>query len=168
MIRCGGSSMSLVFGGTLAPGSPGMLRVRRLGAIGGREPRGASNRAALLTAALPLAIGIGLAVITGMWIFLAFTAVSAVSVLVPVPRAGNSAADCGPPSTRQHVRTGNDDGGPHRPPASCRLRRPSRNPTHWELPPSTGPSGCGSGSPSNGPTSGWNRRIPVSAPPQLG
>ncbi len=44
-----------------------------------------SNRVALLlAAALPLAIGIGLAVLTGMWIFLAFTAVSAVSVLVPV------------------------------------------------------------------------------------
>ena len=49
------------------------------------NPAANSNRAALLlAAALPLAIGAGLAVVTGMWIFLAFTAVSAVSVLVPV------------------------------------------------------------------------------------
>ncbi|WP_430269195.1 FtsK/SpoIIIE domain-containing protein [Pseudarthrobacter sp. J1738] len=37
-----------------------------------------------LTAGLPLLIGVGLAVITGMWMFLAFTAVSAVSVLIPL------------------------------------------------------------------------------------
>jgi S-DNA-T family DNA segregation ATPase FtsK/SpoIIIE len=44
-----------------------------------------ANRALLiLTAALPLLIGVGLAVVTGMWMFLAFSAASAVSVLVPL------------------------------------------------------------------------------------
>ena len=37
-----------------------------------------------LAAVLPLLVGVGLALLTGMWMFLAFTAVSAVSVLVPV------------------------------------------------------------------------------------
>ena len=36
-----------------------------------------------LAAVLPLLVGVGLAFLTGMWMFLAFTAVSGVSVLVP-------------------------------------------------------------------------------------
>ena len=43
-----------------------------------------SHRAAVaLAAVLPLLVGVGLALLTGMWMFLAFTAVSGVSVLVP-------------------------------------------------------------------------------------
>ncbi|MET1088084.1 MAG: FtsK/SpoIIIE domain-containing protein, partial [Arthrobacter sp.] len=83
-IRCGHSTMSLVF-----PGSPS-TNLDEAGASV-EEPLlvsghlDSANRAALvLTAALPLAIGVGLAVVTGMWMFLALTAVSAVSVLVPV------------------------------------------------------------------------------------
>jgi S-DNA-T family DNA segregation ATPase FtsK/SpoIIIE len=38
----------------------------------------------VLGATLPLAIGVGLAILTGLWIFLAFTAVSAVSIVAPV------------------------------------------------------------------------------------
>ncbi|WP_155853086.1 FtsK/SpoIIIE domain-containing protein, partial [Arthrobacter sp. H14] len=38
----------------------------------------------MLTALLPVVIGVGLALITGMWIFLAFSAVSAVTMLLPV------------------------------------------------------------------------------------
>ena len=42
------------------------------------------HRAAMaLAAVLPLLVGVGLAFLTGMWMFLAFTAVSGVSVLVP-------------------------------------------------------------------------------------
>ncbi|QNE15175.1 FtsK/SpoIIIE domain-containing protein [Pseudarthrobacter sp. NBSH8] len=84
VIRCGNSTMSLIF--VDAPGvrleeagsdvHEPLLIQRRIDAV---------NRGALvLTAVLPLVIGVGLAVMTGMWMFLAFTAVSAVSVLVPV------------------------------------------------------------------------------------
>ncbi|HET7414322.1 MAG TPA: FtsK/SpoIIIE domain-containing protein [Arthrobacter sp.] len=38
----------------------------------------------LLTALLPVVIGVGLALITGMWMFLAFSAMSALTMLVPV------------------------------------------------------------------------------------
>jgi S-DNA-T family DNA segregation ATPase FtsK/SpoIIIE len=83
-IRCGNSTMSLVF---LAEPDKQLdqagtdvhepLVVRRRD-----DP---SNRAALLlTAVVPVVIGVGLAVITGMWMFLAFTAVSVISILVPI------------------------------------------------------------------------------------
>ncbi|MEJ1178230.1 MULTISPECIES: FtsK/SpoIIIE domain-containing protein [unclassified Pseudarthrobacter] len=84
VIRCGNSSMSLVF---MDPEGP------KLGAAGtgvqeplviNRRVESGNRTALVLTAGLPLAIGVGLAVVTGMWMFLAFTAVSAVSVLVPV------------------------------------------------------------------------------------
>ena len=43
------------------------------------------RRAAIITmAVLPLVVGVVMAIATGMWMFLAFTAVSAVSVLLPV------------------------------------------------------------------------------------
>ncbi|HSU48137.1 MAG TPA: FtsK/SpoIIIE domain-containing protein, partial [Arthrobacter sp.] len=83
-IKCGQSTMSLLF--TDLPG--------RVLADAGRsvaEPIVVSGQAEtgnrtllLLTAILPLAIGVGLAVFTGMWMFLAFSAASALSVLVPV------------------------------------------------------------------------------------
>ncbi|MEO3933855.1 FtsK/SpoIIIE domain-containing protein [Micrococcaceae bacterium Sec7.4] len=83
MIHCGGSSMSLAFGGT--PGVTGDAGSDVTAPLVVSNPTAHSNKAALLLAAvLPLAIGVGLAVLTGLWIFLAFTAVSAVSVLVPV------------------------------------------------------------------------------------
>lgn len=83
-IRCGNSTLSLVFleqsGNSLDDAGTDV-----------HEPLVVSrrddpvNRAALLLAAvLPIVIGVGLAVMTGMWMFLAFTAVSAVSILVPV------------------------------------------------------------------------------------
>ena len=85
MIRCGGSSMSLVFRGTLTPGVQASAGTDVSEPLVVSNPAANSNRAAMMLAAvLPLAIGAGLAVVTGMWIFLAFTAVSAVSVLVPV------------------------------------------------------------------------------------
>ena len=85
LIHCGGSSMSLVFAGTVDPGSLAVAGSDVTAPLVVSNPAAHSSRAALLLAAvLPLAIGAGLAVLTGMWIFLAFTALSAVSVLVPV------------------------------------------------------------------------------------
>jgi S-DNA-T family DNA segregation ATPase FtsK/SpoIIIE len=83
-IRCGNSSMSLVFlersGDGLA--DAGMDVHEPL--VVSRRDDPTSRAALLLTAVLPVVIGVGLAVLTGMWMFLAFTAVSAVSILVPV------------------------------------------------------------------------------------
>ncbi|QDG67613.1 FHA domain-containing protein [Pseudarthrobacter sp. NIBRBAC000502772] len=83
-IRCGNSTMSLVFlersGDGLADAG---VDVHEPLVISRRDDP--TNRAALLlTAVLPVVIGVGLAVMTGMWMFLAFTAVSAMSILVPV------------------------------------------------------------------------------------
>ena len=82
-IRCGNSTMSLVF---LEPGShldEAGMDVHEPLVVNRRDDP--INRAALLlTAVLPVVIGVGLAVVTGLWMFLAFTAVSAVSILVPV------------------------------------------------------------------------------------
>lgn len=44
-----------------------------------------SRRAAMITmAVLPLGVGVTMALVTGMWLFLAFTSVSAVSLLIPL------------------------------------------------------------------------------------
>ena len=49
-----------------------------------------------------------------MWMFLAFTAISAVTVYGSLSsRAGGGAANCGRQFLRQQLATGNDDGGPH-------------------------------------------------------
>lgn len=93
-IRCGDSTLSLALG--TGPDSSGAaaagLEAAGLAAAGGSvaEPIVLRNHVAqvsraglVLTAVLPLLAGVGLAVFTGMWIFLAFTAVSAVWVLVP-------------------------------------------------------------------------------------
>jgi len=83
-IRCGQSTMSLVFSDlperVLADAGRSVAEPI---VVSGRAEAG--NRALLLlTAVLPLAIGVGLAVITGMWMFLAFSAASAFSVLPPI------------------------------------------------------------------------------------
>lgn len=82
-IRCGNSTMSLVF---LEPGShldEAGMDVHEPLVVNRRDDP--INRAALLlTAVLPVVIGVGLALVTGLWMFLAFTAVSAVSILLPV------------------------------------------------------------------------------------
>jgi S-DNA-T family DNA segregation ATPase FtsK/SpoIIIE len=88
-IRCGDSVLSIRLG---PPGVPhaaadsvtspagssvaAPLVVRGTAAPGHRV-------AVVLAAVLPLLVGVGLALLTGMWMFLAFTAVSGVSVLVP-------------------------------------------------------------------------------------
>lgn len=83
-IRCGSSTMSLVFldvpDKALADAG---TSVRDPLTVAGHAE--SANRGILwLTAVLPLAIGVGLAVLTGMLMFLAFAAVSAVSVLIPL------------------------------------------------------------------------------------
>ena len=83
-IQCGSSTMSLVFldAPDKALADAGMSVQEPLTVAGCPE---SGNRAVLLlTGVLPLVIGLGLAVVTGMWMFLAFTAVSAVSVLIPL------------------------------------------------------------------------------------
>ncbi|MCU1547518.1 MAG: hypothetical protein JWO29_469 [Arthrobacter sp.] len=90
LIRCGNSTMSVIFGGAFVATGGAELQLVSAGS-GVTEPlvvhnaAPSSNRAALvLTGALPVVAGVGLALVTGMWMFLAFTAVSAVSVLVPL------------------------------------------------------------------------------------
>lgn len=85
-IRCGDSFMRI------SPGVPETSRqhLEEAGAsvseaitVPAAQQQG--NRLMLLiTAGAPLLIGVGLAVITGMWMFLAFSAMSAIAVLVPV------------------------------------------------------------------------------------
>lgn len=87
LIRCGNSTLSVMVAGPPGP------RASRLGSAGlsvaeplkvPRAPEQGSRAALLLGAGLPVALGLGLALATGMWMFLAFTAISAVTVMVPV------------------------------------------------------------------------------------
>ncbi|MDQ1059379.1 S-DNA-T family DNA segregation ATPase FtsK/SpoIIIE [Arthrobacter globiformis] len=86
-IRCGNSSMSVVLA------APSDARDADLGFAGRpvTEPLAVSRPAApagrsvlVLGAVLPVIMGVGLVLVTGSWMFLAFTAVSAVTLLVPV------------------------------------------------------------------------------------
>ncbi|MGN7147989.1 FtsK/SpoIIIE domain-containing protein [Arthrobacter sp. SAFR-179] len=82
-IRCGQSNLSLVFadvpGKVLADaGKP----VAEPIVVPGRPDAG-SRTLILLTAVLPLALGVLLAVLTGTWMFLAFSAASVFAALVP-------------------------------------------------------------------------------------
>ncbi|WP_461164925.1 FtsK/SpoIIIE domain-containing protein [Arthrobacter sp. R4-81] len=85
LIRCGHSTLSIVFGGSSTEqhvyAEAGSNVAEPL--IVGRKAEDANRGTLILTAVLPIVIGTGLAVITGMWMFLAFTAVSALSILVP-------------------------------------------------------------------------------------
>lgn len=82
-IRCGQSCLSLVFADL-----PGRVledagrSVAEPIVVPGRTDPG-NRLGLLLTAMLPLAIGILLAVFTGMWMFLAFSAASVFSALIP-------------------------------------------------------------------------------------
>lgn len=84
-IRCGNSSLALIFTGSGDAGVSASAGCSVAEPLLVANTSAAARRGVLVaTALLPLAIGSGLAVITGMWVFLAFTAVSAVSLLVPV------------------------------------------------------------------------------------
>ncbi|WP_455834828.1 FtsK/SpoIIIE domain-containing protein [Pseudarthrobacter siccitolerans] len=84
VIRCGNTTMSLVLMDLPERSlSDAGESTHEPITVAGRTEAG--NRAMLILAAvLPLLIGVGLAVVTGMWMFLAFSAASAVSVLVPL------------------------------------------------------------------------------------
>ena len=90
LIRCGESTMSLRLGPPAAPNATADIPTAFAGSsveepLVVRGTSAPSHRAAVaLAAVLPLLVGVGLALLTGMWMFLAFTAVSAVSVIVPV------------------------------------------------------------------------------------
>jgi S-DNA-T family DNA segregation ATPase FtsK/SpoIIIE len=87
LISCGNSTMSILF--NPAPQTPDAEWESAGSSVAeplkiARRAENGSRLALLLTASLPLVIGVGLAIVTGMWMFLAFTAVSAFSVLVPM------------------------------------------------------------------------------------
>ncbi|QDY91796.1 FHA domain-containing protein [Arthrobacter sp. UKPF54-2] len=101
VIGCGNSTLAVLFRGAgpglpgpsgpgLAGGGPGAPGLAGAGEdttepLSVPAPGFVGPRALLLLAALvPLAAGVALAIATGMWMFLAFTAVSAVPVLLPV------------------------------------------------------------------------------------
>ncbi|MET3903754.1 FtsK/SpoIIIE domain-containing protein [Paenarthrobacter sp. 4246] len=56
--------------------------------------RQGSRTAIILAAGLPLIAGVGLAIATGTWIYLGFTAISAVSLLVPFITGRKNRRDC--------------------------------------------------------------------------
>lgn len=87
LIRCGNSTMSVVVASSSGSRSSGFSAAGLSVAEPLTVPRPArqENRTTLfLSAGLPLLAGVGLALLTGMWMFLAFTAVSAVTLLVPL------------------------------------------------------------------------------------
>lgn len=84
-IRCGSSVMSIVFGddgyGMESLGSAGMGVTEPILVPRRHDP---GNRTHLfLAAGLPFVLGVGMALVTGLWMFLGFTALSAVAVLAP-------------------------------------------------------------------------------------
>ncbi|MGM7777889.1 FtsK/SpoIIIE domain-containing protein [Arthrobacter sp. KNU-44] len=84
-IRCGGSVMSIVFGdeeyGAESLGAAGQDVAEPI--LVPRRHDAGSRTQLLLTAGLPLLLGVGMALATGMWMFLGFTAISAIAVFAP-------------------------------------------------------------------------------------
>ncbi|GAA5201348.1 hypothetical protein GCM10023346_45540 [Arthrobacter gyeryongensis] len=84
-IRCGGSVMSIVFGdkeyGAESLGAAGQGVAEPI--LVPRRHDAGSRTQLLLTAGLPFLLGVGMALATGMWMFLGFTAISAIAVLAP-------------------------------------------------------------------------------------
>lgn len=83
-VRCGSSTMSIVFADMPDKAlSDAGASVQEPIPVRGRAESG--SRAVLIaTAILPLVVGAGLAVFTGMWMFLAFAAASTLALVVPV------------------------------------------------------------------------------------
>lgn len=83
-LRCGNSTLAVLFRGEPS-GEPGLRAagedVSEPLVVSGPGPAG-QRPVLLLAAVLPLAAGVGLAAATGMWMFLAFTAFSAVPLLL--------------------------------------------------------------------------------------
>ncbi|MBT2531859.1 FHA domain-containing protein [Arthrobacter sp. ISL-48] len=83
-IRCGSSTLSLIFLSSPAPDLDEAGSSVQQPLVVSRHVDTGYRSVLLLTAALPLVLGVGLAVFTGTWMFLAFTAVSAISMVVPI------------------------------------------------------------------------------------
>ena len=89
VVACGSSTLELRFNDPVLPMSgagPRLLDSAALGALSVPNTTGSTrNRAAMAVAGcLPLLLGLGLALLTGSWMFLAFAAMGAMAVLVPL------------------------------------------------------------------------------------
>lgn len=116
VVVCGSSTLELCFHDldpTFSGTGPLLLDSSALGALTVPNATGSMrNRAAMAVAGcLPLLLGLGLALLTGSWMFLAFAAMGAVAVLVPLFggvkrrrtfRAAVNAAVCQDASRRFH------------------------------------------------------------------
>lgn len=84
-IQIGGSVMSIVFDdedyGAESLGAAGLSVTEPLPVPRRSDPN--SRTQLLFTAGLPLLLGVGMALATGMWMFVGFTAISAIAVLAP-------------------------------------------------------------------------------------
>ncbi|MFJ6536258.1 FtsK/SpoIIIE domain-containing protein [Paenarthrobacter sp. NPDC091711] len=84
-VRCGNSTFGVVTNSDPYPPISGDAGLSIEEPLEVPHTRRHSNRSAMaLAAVLPLIAGIGLAVATGMWMYLGFTAISAISLLVPL------------------------------------------------------------------------------------
>ncbi|MEW1820489.1 FtsK/SpoIIIE domain-containing protein [Arthrobacter sp. NPDC080031] len=84
-IRCGSSVMSVVFGdeeyGSESLGAAGLGVAEPILVPRRHDPGGRTQL--FLTAGLPFLMGVGMTLATGTWMFLGFTAISAIAVLAP-------------------------------------------------------------------------------------
>ncbi len=84
-MRCGNSTFTVVTDSSPYPQISGEAGLSIEEPLEVPHSRHHSNRSAMVLAAvLPLVAGIGLALATGMWMYLGFTAISAISLLVPL------------------------------------------------------------------------------------
>lgn len=84
IIRCGNSTMAIVFADTPDKALSDAGRPVHEPILVAGHPESGNRAIIVATTILPLVIGIGLAVFTGMWMFLAFAAASALALLIPV------------------------------------------------------------------------------------
>ncbi len=119
--------------------------------------------AVVLAAVLPLLVGVGMALVTGMWMFLAFTALSAATVLVPVV-SGRRQRRALAAAVADAVLQDRERRRQAAPSAADLVIGSASGPPVPDRAPQRGAarrSGCASGWRSRGRISGWNRPIPA-------
>ena len=171
-IRCGDSTISLRLGPPVPNGAAESVTALAGSSVAAplvvRGTAASSHRAAVaLAAVLPLLAGVGLALLTGMWMFLAFTAVSGVSVLVPYlagrrQRRGLNAAVA--EAALQDRERRRQPRLPRRTWPSVARPGHARRPAHPMK--RQRRSACGSGWRTRGRISGWNHRTLASGHPR--